>query len=161
MKRSNRGMWAGIGIGAGLLGLASAGAGLALAYKQAKKQDKTLKEFIITKAKFNNKAKCSCCDGNDAECSCDCHEHKAPIEVIIDDSQQLSIDDVDELLTGMTNEEVDELLDELEEPKDLFDDDVTEISNELDEVKKERDNYKALYEELLKSISVDKKDSKK
>lgn len=146
--KNSKNMLTGIGIGAGLVGLAGAGAaGLIIAYKKAKAQDKTIKQLLLDNAK---KRKNVCHNCGNKKCSC---EKSDIVDYDLDDeSLKLSMDDVDNLITGIEDDE-----EEDSNVKNLFADDedetiIADTEDDIDDVAAQRDYYKNEYEKLLAFI---------
>ena len=131
MSKKSSNIWLGVGLGGAILGVGGTVAALAIAHNKAKKQNKTTSQYLKDKVlgMKKNAKKCTNC-GN---IPCDC----------------------------ITDEDYDELLEELD---DLNDDDLDEMFEEegdshisddisIDQIAKERDDWKQKYLDLAASLS--------
>lgn len=124
-KKSN--MLLGLGIGGAIVGLGGTVAALAIAHNKAKKHNKTTSQYLKDKALGikNRKKRCYKC-GDIIPCDCD----------------------------SINDDDYDELLEELDAVKTEDFDEFCEITtNEMENLEKERDEWKRKYEELVASLT--------
>lgn len=146
-KRSN-GLLAGIGIGAGLIGIGATAGALVLAHKKAKEHDQTTAEYIKGKArnvvnkvmpKKLNTEICPCCGLNEEDCVCD---------------QLNCFDDLDESINYSNEPDLFEIDDDPDDDVNS-EDALARAIRERDESIRERNEWKARYEALIKSLTDD------